>query len=187
MVFNPRKFEVPDGSITVNKLADGAVTEPKLADAGVTTTKLANAAVTIAKSVGALARKDMVGSEVLLSHTGTTRKRLERVTFLKTALNKVKTLHITVSIMRSAGTGNATVEAWVNNDADWDVNDIYTGVGSPSASAITVSATTELKTLEVDVTALAIGLHVLNLAAINADASTGLSTDFRNYFGDPED
>ncbi len=42
-------YEIPDGSITTNKLADGAVTTPKIANGAVTTPKIADGAVTMEK------------------------------------------------------------------------------------------------------------------------------------------
>lgn len=177
MVFNPRTYEPPDGSVTTAKIAANAVTTAKLADA----------AVTIAKSVLALGRKDTVGSEVDLTHLGVARKRLERIRFVKSASNNLKALLIVASVKRGAGAGNATLEAWIDNDADWDAGDLYTGAGAPPASAITTSAAYELKELSVNVSALAVGMHVVNLAAVNADATTRFDSDFRNYFVDPQD
>lgn len=163
MVFNPRGAEVADGSVTNVKLAAGAVTGDKIADGTVDRTEQA--------------------SDVSFAVTGATSKRVERFRFIKDSVNKknLSKIRIYLLLRTSNVANNAIAEAWLDNDADWDVNDNYTGTGTPNATVQTLSATNVQVFMEVDTTALADGEHVLNFSLKSDTAGQTATSDYREY------
>ena len=152
MVYNLRDGTAPPASITTDMLANGVVNPTQAA------------------------------SNVDLTVVGTTRKRLERFEFIKDEPNhrKVKKIRVYIwGFLSAAGTG--TFELWLDNDADWDVNDNYIGTGTPDGSGTTTSTTGAGIFIEIDTKSLPDGKHVLTLSGFASAAGLTLTADTREY------
>ena len=209
MVFNPRSgspapnsvgsaqlqdnavitSKIADNAVTSAEIADNAVITAKIADANVSTAKIANQAVTLLKTIAAVSRKDFFGTEVNYNHVGTTRKQFAKYSFAKdTSVRKGKDIKALVSAKVLNGANAADIELWVDSpDGDWNGSDVYTGAGSPGATATVTATTFTLHELSVSISALSAGLHSLRLVLKGAVAASDVTTDVQEFFVDPED
>jgi hypothetical protein len=178
MVFNPRSGTPAPGSVGPTELADSAVTTPKLAAQS----------VTIAKAVAAVSRKDFFGTETNYNHTGTTRKQFEKIMFAKSPTVKGKEFKALISAKVANGANGADLEIWIDSpDGDWNGSDVYTGSGSPSATATVTSTSFALHELTANIAALSNGVHTLRFAMKGAVAASDVTSEMRQFFTDPED
>ena len=165
MVFNPRAGQPGPNTVGVTELQDGAVSPIKLSD-----------------GAGA---SDAQAANVNFSHTGLSRKRFERYEFYKDSGNKrnLKSLRI-YHDLKADGTNQATLEIWLDNDGDWNGSDIYTGAGVADGKTDTISASFIDGFIDLDISGLANGKHVVNMAMLTNNAAGTADTTIREYILD---
>ena len=107
MGFELRGSQPAPNSVGAEQLKSGAVTSDKVEDG--------------------LLQTDPVGTSVSHSHQGTTRKRVEKFPFFTDASNMLnrKKLRLHVNLKTSNATHQADLEAWLNNNNDWGVGELY--------------------------------------------------------------
>lgn len=142
--------QIPDGSITTDKLAGAAVTEPKIATDAVTSSKIANNAVTISK-LGVAEQKQICKAWV--NFNGTTSPGTIRSSYNVSSVTKSATGIYTVNFATALPDANysaTTTTTWTGGPYIASVNGIA-AIGATIITGTTAGVSTDLSLISVQI------------------------------------
>ena len=156
------------------EVPDGSITEQKLADLSVSTEKLKNQAVTLAKAHAAVNLHHFTGDETEVSVEGTTETEKKTFKIVK-ASDQTKgfqpsTLHINAEVKTSDAAKEGSLKIYVDEE------------GTPRITVTTTSTSYEMKEGEADISDLATGSHIVKMKLVNADAAGTTYNDLLEIF-----
>jgi hypothetical protein len=169
--FTPLSVQIPDGSITTDKLANLAVTNAKIANDSVSTSKIANDAVTVSKI-----QNNAVTTDKLENDAVTTIKIVNNAV----TSSKITNGSITAEKLSGGQTGVAPVygcRAWVNFDGTRDASGAVSALNTNRFIRSSGNVTSVLRTT--------VGVYTITFTNAMVDANYSFALSGQRVFGQP--